>query len=118
MTFVVGKCLTPLDVCSISFLFSGLVRRSAKFNYDLTRCRDITLVSSSYRTILCLRCICLFFPVNILLLALAIAAWLSQHIDMEGVGLAHSGISDNRFLSHSASELTFFRAINSASIVD
>ena len=66
-----------LDVSSTSFLFSGLVKGSAKFNSDPTNSRDITPVSSSYRTILCLRRICLFFPLNILLLALIIATWLS-----------------------------------------
>ena len=60
----------------------------------------------------------MFFPLNILLLALAIAAWLSQCIDTGSVGLVHKGIFDNRFLSHSTLELAFSKAINSASIVD
>ena len=58
------------------------------------------------------------FPLNILLLALAFVAWLSQCIDTDGVGLIYKGISANRFLSHSALELAFSKAINSTSIVD
>ena len=60
----------------------------------------------------------MLFPLNILLLTLAIAAWLSQHIDTNGVGLVHNEIFDNRFLSHSTSKLAFSRAINPTSIVD
>ena len=118
MTSVIGKSPIPLDVSSASFLLSGLVKGSTKFNSDLTNSRDITPVSSSCRTILCLRRICLFFPLNILLLALAIAAWLSQRIDTDGVGLVHKGIFAKRFLSHSILELVFYKAINSTSIVD
>ena len=118
MTFVIGISPIPLDVSSTSFLFSGLVKGSIKFNFDLTNSKDITLVSSSYRTILCLRHICMFFPLNILLLALAIATWLSQSIDTNRVGLVHKGISAKRFLNHLTSELAFSKVINSASIVD
>ena len=60
----------------------------------------------------------MFFPLNISLLHLATAAWLSQCIDTDGVILVHKGISANRFLSHSTSELALSKAINLASIVD
>ena len=80
--------------------------------------RDINPISSNRCIVWCLRRICLFFPLNILLLALAIATWLSQCIDTDGAGLIHKGISDNRFMTHSTSELTFSKVINSASIVD
>ena len=60
----------------------------------------------------------MFFPLKILLLALAIGAWLSQHIDTNDDGLVHNRISDNRFLSHLALELAFSRVINSTSILD
>ena len=59
----------------------------------------------------------MFFPLNILLLALVVA-WLSESIDTDDVGLVHNGISDNRFMTYSASELAFSKAINLASIVD
>ena len=108
----------PPRCFSTSFLFSGLVKGLTKFNSNLTNSKDITPVSSSCRTILCLKRICLFFPLNILLLTLAIATWLSQHIDTNRVGLVYKGISAKRFLSHSASELAFSKVINSASIVD
>ena len=118
MNSVIGISLIPLDVSSTSSLFSGLVKGSTKFNSDLTNSRDITPVSSSYLTILCLRRICMFFPLNIVLIALTIAAWLSQHIDTDGVGLIHKGIYAKRFLSHSASKLFFSKVINSTSIID
>ena len=60
----------------------------------------------------------MFFPLNILLLALTIVVWLSQHIDIDGAGLVHKGISSNIFMSHSALELAFAKAINSTSMVD
>ena len=60
----------------------------------------------------------MFFLLNILLLAFSIAAWLSQCIDTNDIGLIHNGIFDNRFMSHSASELALSRVIKSASIVD
>ena len=95
-----------------SFLFSGLIEGSTKFNSDIINYKDITPVSNSCRTILCLKRICLFFSLNILLLTLAIATWLSQHIDTCGVGLVHKGIFAKRFISHSTSELAFSKAIN------
>ena len=101
-----------------SFLFSGLIEGLTKFNSNIINYKDITLVSNSCCTILCLRCICLFFSLNILLLTLTIATWLSQHIDTCGVGLVHKGIFAKRFISHSTSELAFSKAINSTSIVD
>ena len=118
MTFVIGISPIPLDVSSTSFLFSGLVKGSTKFNSYLTNSRDITPVSSSCHTILCLRRICMFFPLNVFLLALAIVVWLSQHIDTDGASLVHKGISAKRFLSHSASKLAFSKEINSTFIVD
>ena len=60
----------------------------------------------------------MFFPLNILLLDLATAAWLSQCIDTYRSILVHKGISANRFLSHSTSKLALSKAINLASIVD
>ena len=118
MTYVIGISPIPLDVSSTSFLFSGLVKGLDKFNFDLTNSRDITPVSSNYHTILRLRRICLFIPLNSLLLALAITVWLSQCIDTDGVGLVHKGISAKRFLRHSTLELVFSKAINSTFIVD
>ena len=129
ISILIGWVTTTLDFCNRHkphpprcffhyFLFSGLVKGSAKFNFDLTNSRDITSVSRSYNTILCLRPICLFFLLNIFLLALEIVAWLSQHIDIDGASLVHKGISTKRFLSHSASKLTFSKAISSTSIVD
>ena len=114
LTSVIGISPIPLDVSSTSFLFSGLIKRLTKFNSDLTNSKDITPVSSSCRTILCLRHIYMFFPLNILLLALVIAAWLSQCIDIDEAGLVHKGIFAKRFLSQSASKLAFSKAINSA----
>ena len=60
----------------------------------------------------------MFFPLNILLLDLAIAAWLSQLIDTDGAILVYKGISANRFLSHLVSELALSKAIYLAFIVD
>ena len=60
----------------------------------------------------------MFFPLNILLLDLATTAWLSQCIDTDRDILVHKGISTNRFLSQSTSELALSKAINLASIVD
>ena len=60
----------------------------------------------------------MFFPLNILLLDLAIGAWISQLIDTDGAILVRKGIFTNRYLSHSASELALSKAINLASIVD
>ena len=117
LTFVIDKAPSTA-VCSTNYLFSSLVRGYVKFNSDLPKSKDITPISINYRTRLCLRRICMFFPLNILLLALAITAWLSQFIDTDGVGLIHKGISLNRSLSHSTSELAFSKAINSTSIVD
>ena len=118
MTSVISISLISLDVSSISFLFSGLVKGSTKVNSNLSNSKDITLVSSSYHTILCLKRICLFFPLNILILVLAIAVWLSQCIDTDGAGLVHKRISAKRFLSYSTPELVFSKAINSTSIID
>ena len=114
LTSVIGISPIPLDVSSTSFLFSGLIKGLTKFNSDLTNSKDITPVSSSCRTILCLRRIYMFFPLNILLLALVIAAWLSQCIDIDEDGLVHKGIFAKRFLSQSASKLAFSKVINSA----
>ena len=114
LTSIIGISPISLDVSSTSFLLSGLVKGSTKFNYNLTNSRDITLVSSSCRTILCLRHICLFFPLNILLLPLAIVAWLSQHIDTDEISLVHKGIFVKRFLTHSTLKLAFSKAINSS----
>ena len=44
----------------------------------------------------------LSFPLNILLLTLAIVTWLSQYINTNGVGLIYKRISAKRFLSHLA----------------
>ena len=60
----------------------------------------------------------MFFPLNILLLGLATVAWLSQCIETDRATLVHKGISANRFLSHSTSELALSKAINLASIAD
>ena len=60
----------------------------------------------------------MFFPLNILLLALAIVDWLSQHIDTDEASLIHKRIFVKMFLSHSTSKLVFSKAINSTSIVD
>ena len=65
-----------------------------------------------------LRRIYLIFPLIILLSTVAIAVWLFQHIDINSVGLVYEGISAKSFLSHSASNFAFYKAINSTSIVD
>ena len=129
VSILIGYVTITLDFCNrqkschpwcfiTNFLFSGFVKWSTKFNFDLTNSRDIIHVSSSCHTILCLKRICLFFSLNILLLALAIVAWLSQCIDTSGVGLILRGIFSKRLLSHSTSKLVFSKVINLVSIVE
>ena len=61
---------------------------------------------------------CLFFPSNALFFAIDIVVWQSQCIDTKGVGCIPKGISDRKFLNHSASLPTNSRAINSDSMVE
>ena len=109
------KSHSPICFFSNNFLFSGLVKKSTNFNFDLTNSKNIFHVLSIYRAILCLIRMCLFFPLNILLLALAITTQRSQCIDIDGVGLIYKGISAKRFLSHQFQNLSL---INSTFIID
>ena len=46
------------------------------------------------------------------------AAWQSQRMQTEAIELVKIGISINKFLGHLASDPAFFKATNSASMVD
>ena len=112
------KSLILLDVSSANFLLSGFAKQSTKFNSNFIKSRDMIFVSSNFQTILCLRCIHLFFSLYILLLGLVITTWLSQHINTNNVSLVHKKIYDKRFLSYSHSKLVFFKPINWPFIVN
>ena len=69
-------------------------------------------------TILCLSRICRLLPLKALFFAMAIADWQSQCMDTEGLGLVPNGMSDKKFLIHSASLPVIYRVTNSDSMVD
>ena len=57
-------------------------------------------------------------PLYILLYALPKVASLSQYIEMAGTVYGHNSMSNNIFLSHSASLPAVTKAINSDSMVE
>ena len=67
---------------------------------------------------LCLQRICLDFLLYILLCALPIADWLSQCMQIAGIGFDNLGITSTNWRSHSASSVTLSKAMNSDFIVD
>ena len=71
-----------------------------------------------YLTTLCLSCIFLFFPLNVLFLVTAIADWESQCIDIDGVDFIPQGMLVKKFFNHSTSLPSISRVANSDSIVD
>ena len=66
----------------------------------------------------CFRRICLFFTLNALFFVIDIAACQSHCIEIKGVSCIPKGISDRKFLNHSASLPIDSRAINSNSMVE
>ena len=71
---IIGLSPIPLDVSWTNFLDSHLVKGSARFFSDLTNSKAITPLFISCRTMLCLNCICLCFPLYNLFFARPIAA--------------------------------------------
>lgn len=89
LTFILCISLIPLDISLTNFLFSGLLRGLIEFNTNFTNPKNRIHVLRSYYTISCLRHMCQSFPLNVLLLALAIIVCLSHRIDGYHIVLTH-----------------------------
>ena len=94
------------------------VSESAILFFDQAKSREIIPWEIKFLIDLCLTLKYLLFSLNFLLVTLDIDTWLSQHIEVRGIGLFNKGKSHSKFLRNSASLVAVSKAIIYASIVE